>query len=91
VIDKTSRYANAPSFTVVDGTGRTLQGVELRDIPPTDGTFSALPSPADRLDLLAFKFYRDARRFWRIADAADELDPFLLVQSGVPLLIPPDK
>jgi hypothetical protein len=45
----------------------------------------------DRLDLLAYHFYRNAEKFWLIADANDRMDPQDLVEVGRQVLIPPDR
>jgi hypothetical protein len=37
------------------------------------------------------RFYRDPLLFWRIADAADQLDPFDIVWPGEPVRVPPNK
>ena len=43
------------------------------------------------LDLLAWRFYRDPTRYWRICDASTRLDPFDVLAPGEPMPIPPDK
>ena len=45
----------------------------------------------ERLDLLAYRFYRNPEKFWLIADANTEMDPEDLAQPGYQLLIPPDR
>lgn len=90
MIDKRSRYARTPTLEVhaPDGEKRVL--VDLREIPvPVTGHIHSA-APGDRLDRLAHRFYRDARRFWRIADASDEVDPFEVVNPGEPLPVPTD-
>jgi hypothetical protein len=91
VIEKRSRYARTPTFetTAPDGSKRVL--IDLRDVVAPVAVYRHVPAPGERLDHLATHFYRDPRRFWRIADAADELDPFELVAAGEPLAIPPDE
>jgi hypothetical protein len=42
----------------------------------------------DRLDLLAFTFYRDPEQFWRICDANLTLRPDDLLQVARQLQIP---
>ncbi|MBL8743158.1 MAG: hypothetical protein JNK04_18740 [Myxococcales bacterium] len=53
--------------------------------------FSHTPSGSERLDHIAHRYYRDPTKFWRIADASDELDPFDVVVPGRPLPVPPDR
>ena len=91
MIDKTSRYAKTPVVEVPQATGEPLQLVGLRLIPRIDAVFSATPVVGDRLDLLANLHYRDPTQFFRIADASDQLDPFDVIELGVPLPIPPQR
>jgi hypothetical protein len=91
VIDKRSRYARVGTVTVPGPDGRPRVLIELREPPRIDGVLRHAPEPGERLDHLAHRFYRDPRRFWRICDASDELDPFEVVVPGDPLLIPPDS
>jgi nucleoid-associated protein YgaU len=90
-IDKRSRYANLPLVVYAHPSGEQFELRELREIPHRPSVFSATPVAGDRLDLLAARFYRDPLLFWRIADAADYLDPFDIVAPGEPVPIPPNK
>jgi hypothetical protein len=90
-VHKTSRYARSPTVVVRDRLGEEYELLELRDIPRPVGVLSVTPTEADRLDVLAHRFYRDPLKFWKICDASPLLDPFLTVTVGEPLLIPPDK
>lgn len=76
---------------VDDGRGGTQPLLDLRETPPATGVLQLTPTDSDRLDLLAWRFYRDPTRFWRICDAASRLDPFDVLAPGEPLPIPPDK
>jgi hypothetical protein len=91
VIDRKSRYASTPILIVVDARAGTHPLLDLRATPPTPATLQITPTDSDRLDLLAFRFYRDATRFWRICDATSQLDPFDVVAPGEPTPIPPDR
>lgn len=91
MIDKRSRYARAGTVAVPGPDGRDRILIELREVPATGGILRHPPEPGERLDHLAQRFYRDPRRFWRICDASDELDPFDVAIPGEPLLIPPDE
>ncbi|MBE7451076.1 MAG: hypothetical protein HS111_19935 [Kofleriaceae bacterium] len=90
MIDRRSRYARTPTVerTAADGETRVL--VDLREVPTPAASHVHAVAPGERLDHLAERYYRDPRRYWRIADASDELDPFELVHAGEPLPIPPD-
>lgn len=91
MIDKTSRYAKSTQVTAVDASGEMVTLVELREVPPTPGVFFHTPSEGERLDHLAQAYFRDPKKFWRICDASDVLDPFDVVVPGRPLLIPPAR
>jgi hypothetical protein len=91
MIDRKSRYRSTPVLTVEDGRGGTQPLLDLRPAPPTPSALKIAPTGSDRLDLLAWRFYRDPTRFWRICDASSELDPFEVLVPGEPLPIPPDK
>ena len=91
MIDRKSRYRTTPVLTVEDGRGGTYPLLDLRETPQTGAVLEITPTDSDRLDLLAWRYYRDPTRFWRICDAADALDPFDVVASGEPLPIPPDR
>ena len=91
MIERRSRYRSTAILTVDDERGGTHPLLDLRETPATTAVFELTPTDSDRLDLLAFRFYRDPTRFWRICDALSELDPFDVVAPGEPLPIPPDK
>jgi len=90
MIDRKSRYKSTPVLIVDDGRGGTSPLLDVRETPPTTGLLRVTPTDSDRLDHLAFRFYRDATRFWRICDASSELDPFDVVAPGEPMPIPPN-
>lgn len=91
MIDRKSRYKNTPVLAVDDGQGAPHPLLDLRETPATSGVLAVTPTESDRLDLLAWRFYRDPTRFWRICDASSELDPFDVLWPGEPLVIPADK
>jgi hypothetical protein len=91
LIDRRSRYARTPVLTADDGRGGTQQVLDLRETPATPAVLRIVATDADRLDLLAFRYYRDPTRFWRICDATPDLDPFDLLVPGEAVPIPPDK
>lgn len=65
---KNSRYHGLPTHTAPDGTGSTVVLLQPRVLPATTGT-PATVAPHDQLDTLADTKYRDATRYWHIADA----------------------
>jgi hypothetical protein len=91
MIDRKSRYKSTPVVTVDEARGGTFPLLDLRATPPTTSVLQVTPTDSDRLDLLAWTFYRDPTRFWRICDASSQLDPFDVLVPGVPMPIPPDK
>lgn len=91
MIDRRSRYSRTPVLTADDGRSGTQQVLDLREVPPTSAVLRIVATDADRLDLLAFRYYRDPTRFWRICDASSDLDPFETLVPGRPVAIPPDK
>ena len=75
MFDPNSRYYRMPTFTAAGTHGKTVTLVRLRILPPTAGVTTWQVTQADRPDLVAYHFYKDATRFWRIADANEVLDP----------------
>jgi len=91
VIDRRSRYVGTAVLSADDGRGGAEQVLDLRAVPMTSSVLRVVASDADRLDLLAFRYYRDPTWFWRICDATTELDPFDVLVPGRPVPIPPGK
>jgi len=86
-----SRYEKVPDAQLADAQGRVIRYKKLRFIPDTPARFNHTVTQSDRLDLLAYRYYRDPLKFWRIADANDELmAEELIAQPGRRILIPPD-
>lgn len=90
-IDKRSRYAKTTVHTGQDRSGETLETFELREIRPADGVLRITAGSTDRLDLLAYRYYRDPTLFWKICDASDHLDPIDVVATHQSVVIPPNK
>lgn len=77
MFSKNSRYRNLPESSPVDARGERPLGKELRRITRAEGRFLYTVRDADRLDLLAFKYYNDPTKWWQICDANPE-QPFPL-------------
>ena len=90
-MDRRSRSAKTPTGSWTDATGDTLVLLELRDLPPTEAVYAHTLTDGERLDHVAHRYYRDATRSWRIADAADALDPADLLAPGRAIRVPPDR
>ena len=91
MIFKGSRYQNTGSYPVAGADGRPGSALKIRFIPPTPAGFRHTFTADERLDLVAYKFYRDPEKSWLIADANTEMDPEDLLVPGLELLIPPDR
>ena len=69
---KNSRYRKLPDEVTVDVKGRRLLSKSLRLSPEVTGTFQHTLEESDRLDYLAYKYYKQSRKWWRICDANPE-------------------
>ncbi len=95
---KHSRYAKLPELVTTDATGRAVATKGLRLLPETRGDFQHTVQENDRLDQLAYHYYKQPQRWWRICDAnPDVLSPQVLlgqtalVTQRIPLLIDADQ
>jgi hypothetical protein len=76
--DEFSRYRGLPILTTTDTQGRDIVYVARRILPQPEslGQFGQTAVRAgDRLDIIAFQQFGDARWWWRLADANRALDP----------------
>lgn len=89
MIFKGSRYEKLASRASPARDGQMV--LPLRIIPPTPASVRHVVRQQDRLDLLAYEYYRDPQKFWLIADANDIVDPEELLVPGRTILIPPDR
>jgi hypothetical protein len=67
-----SRYRRSTVLTDTNSAGLPIEVAELRLPPPTEGSFAHVIQEGDRIDNLANKYYREPRKWWRIADANPE-------------------
>lgn len=92
MFDPTSRYYRIPESTLRTADGREIVYKQRRFLP--DGNQMQTLSevrvrPEDRLDLIAARAYGQPEQFWRICDANDAIDPFVLTdESGETLRVP---
>jgi hypothetical protein len=91
MIFKGSRYANIATYQAVDADGNNVGALKTRFIPPTPAGFFHTYTGDERLDLIAYRFYRSPEKFWLIADANTEMDPEDLLEPGRALPIPPNR
>jgi nucleoid-associated protein YgaU len=87
-----SRYLRVAEYSV-DGAGGAQQKLKVTREPLAgEVALTYQVREGDRLDLLAFKFYRNARKWWLIADAnSDCMAPEQLLTPGRMLIIPKDR
>jgi nucleoid-associated protein YgaU len=87
-----SRYLRVPDAALVDAAGRRVPLKRTREPVRTETALTYQVRAGDRLDALAFKFYRDPRKWWLIADAnPDVLTLEQLLEPGRLLRIPRDR
>ena len=91
MIFKGSRYENVKTFQVTGPGGQPVTALGIRIIPPTPAGYRHTFAAGERLDILAFNYFRNPEKFWLIADANTEMDPEDLIVPGRKLLIPPDR
>jgi nucleoid-associated protein YgaU len=91
MIFKGSRYEKTGVYQVVTASGQTVNALKIRFIPATPAGYLHTITADQRLDILAYNFYRNPEKFWLIADANTEMDPEDLLDPGRQLRIPPDR
>jgi hypothetical protein len=91
MIFKGSRYENTGAYQTEDASGQAVTALKIRFIPPTPAGYYHTFTSDQRLDTIAYGFYRNAEKFWLIADANTEMDPEDLLEPGKQILIPPDQ
>lgn len=86
---KGSRYANVQTLEIVTADGRVIKYKAVRFIPKTDPRQGHGVQRGERLDQIAYVYFRDPERFWRIADANTVMWPEdLTAAPGRIILIP---
>jgi hypothetical protein len=69
MFSRISRYRTLPDIVTTDAEGRTFVSKTLRPLPEAPGTVRHTVADADRLDHLAYKYYRQPTKWWRLSDA----------------------
>jgi hypothetical protein len=79
-----------PDAVHVDPFAREIVYKRLRLIPPPGlAVQGQLVARGDRLDLIAFRFYRDPEQFWRLCDGNTAMRPNdLVAELGRRLVVP---
>ena len=78
---RNSRYDGLPTVTARARGGREVSAVTLRPLPLATGE-PVVVKGHDRLDVMSEAHYRDATRYWHIADANTELEAAALMQPA---------
>jgi hypothetical protein len=85
------RYDNAAILKTVDNT-KYYQSVIYPNIPPKDTDLYIITTIGDRLDYLAYSYYRDSGLYWIISVANNNVTKGSLFPiPGTQLRIPQDK
>lgn len=87
---KSSRYYKLETVTAKDRRNREVKAVKLRRLPATIG-HSTIIAGSDQLDVMCEINYKDASRFWHIADANSELEANELVRVVGRVIKVPDR
>lgn len=87
---KGSRYEQVPTLQYEDAKGRIISYKTMREMPDVTSHASHVVDEGERLDHIAFAYYRESDRFWRICDANIVVKPERLTERpGEILDIPP--
>lgn len=78
---KNSRYYKVDTIEAEDAIGRPVSAIKLRRLPDVQGE-ETLVTAGDQLDATSKRKYKDATRFWHIADANTELEANSLVEQA---------
>jgi nucleoid-associated protein YgaU len=76
---KHSRYSGLLTVKARDRSGREVVAVKLRRLLAAEGD-PYIVKGSDQLDVMSEQRYRDATRYWHIADANSELEATELVR-----------
>lgn len=87
---KNSRYYKTERVTGENQAGHLVPAVKLRRLPDTPGTETVV-TDSSQLDITSESQYRDATRYWHVADANSELEANELVRTTGRTINVPDK
>jgi hypothetical protein len=77
---KGSRYKTLENVVIGDKSGHSFESKSLRIMPEVVGTFEHVIEEVDRLDHLAYKYFKKPVNWWHICDAnPDFLSPLALL------------
>lgn len=83
-----SRYTYASNLTTTDTKRKYLGSVIYPKIKASNDDMYIVADSADRLDILALKYYNDQNLWWIIAVANNLNDASYSIESGIQLRIP---
>jgi len=83
---KNSRYYKLLDIVTTDGRERRVKSKAFRPAAEVGGVFRHTLEEPDRLDHLAYKYYRKPRKWWRICDANPEFMSPLALLGQEPLI-----
>lgn len=86
---KGSRYANLPTATYKDASGRVINYVRTRFITTPTSYIGHKVIDGERMDLISYQYLRDPEQFWRICDVNLAMWPDEIVVPGDTIAIPP--
>jgi len=72
MFSKGSRYRNLSELVFLTAQGDRVRSKVLRIIPSRESNVLHAVKDGDRLDLLAYKYYSDTKKWWQISDANPE-------------------
>jgi hypothetical protein len=86
---KGSRYAKVAEHEITTPEGRVIRYKRIRFIPETRSQVAHVVSQGERLDHLAYRYFRNPELFWRLCDANRTVLPDdLVAEPGKKILIP---
>lgn len=86
--DPSSRHKDLPTYEVAGPGAAPIELYEPRPIPEPPPSVVHTVAGADRLDLLAQRYFGDPFQYWRIADANPALVPEDVLDPGAQISIP---
>jgi hypothetical protein len=78
MFNRLSRYRKLPAAFTPDSHGRAVRGTALRPLGAAPGVFQHAVEGVDRLDRLAYRYYKQPTKWWQLCEANPE---FLFPQS----------
>ncbi len=87
---KNSRYKDLPVVNVSDDDGESVAALTLR-VLGQPLSCPAMVTQGDQLDVISQRRFKDATRYWHIADANTELEANSLTKEAGQMIQTPDK